>query len=312
MSASPPPSEPRNQGEVEAAAARPVGTPPIVVIVSGLSGSGKSVALKTFEDLDYYCVDNLPVELLPSFVRSLMRDDVLPQRVAVGIDVRNRHSDLSRLAQWRAAVTELGIGATLLFFDASDEVLLRRYSDTRRRHPLAHIGLSLPESIAREREITAPLRSEADAVIDTSALNVHQLRRRIIAELAFNSSTTLSLLFESFAYKRGVPGDADFVFDARVLPNPHWNPALRPLSGRDAGVRAYLDAQPEVSEYVGQVSSFLDTWLPRLRGETRSYVTVAFGCTGGKHRSVYLAERLAEHARGQGWDEVATFHRELD
>ena len=312
MSASPPPSEPRNQGEVEAAAARPVGTPPIVVIVSGLSGSGKSVALKTFEDLDYYCVDNLPVELLPSFVRSLMRDDVLPQRVAVGIDVRNRHSDLSRLAQWRAAVTELGIGATLLFFDASDEVLLRRYSDTRRRHPLAHIGLSLPESIAREREITAPLRSEADAVIDTSALNVHQLRRRIIAELAFNSSTTLSLLFESFAYKRGVPGDADFVFDARVLPNPHWNPALRPLSGRDAGVRDYLDTQPEVSEYVGRVSSFLDTWLPRLRGETRSYVTVAFGCTGGKHRSVYLAERLAEHARGQGWDEVATFHRELD
>ena len=285
---------------------------PTVVIVSGLSGSGKSVALKTFEDLDYYCVDNLPVELLPSFVRSLMRDDVLPQRVAVGIDVRNRHSDLSRLAQWRAAVTELGIGATLLFFDASDEVLLRRYSDTRRRHPLAHIGLSLPESIAREREITAPLRSEADAVIDTSALNVHQLRRRIIAELAFNSSTTLSLLFESFAYKRGVPGDADFVFDARVLPNPHWNPALRPLSGRDAGVRDYLDTQPEVSEYVGQVSGFLDTWLPRLRGETRSYVTVAFGCTGGKHRSVYLAERLAEHARGQGWDEVATFHRELD
>ena len=312
MSASPPPSEPRNQGEVEAAAARPVGTPPIVVIVSGLSGSGKSVALKTFEDLDYYCVDNLPVELLPSFVRSLMRDDVLPQRVAVGIDVRNRHSDLSKLAQWRAAVTELGLQATLLFFDASDEVLLRRYSDTRRRHPLAHIGLSLPESIAREREITAPLRSEADAVIDTSALNVHQLRRRIIAELAFNSSTTLSLLFESFAYKRGVPGDADFVFDARVLPNPHWNPALRPLSGRDAGVRDYLDTQPEVSEYVGQVSSFLDTWLPRLRGETRSYVTVAFGCTGGKHRSVYLAERLAEHARGQGWDEVATFHRELD
>jgi UPF0042 nucleotide-binding protein len=284
---------------------------PTVVIVSGLSGSGKSVALKTFEDLDYYCVDNLPVELLPSFVRSLMRDDTLPQKIAVGIDVRNRHSDLSKLAQWRSAVTELGLGATLMFFDASDEVLLRRYSDTRRKHPLAHFGLSLPESISREREITAPLRNEADVVIDTSALNVHQLRRRIIAEFALNSSS-LSLLFESFAYKRGVPADADFVFDARVLPNPHWNPALRPLSGRDGGVRAYLDAQPEVSEYVGQVSSFLDTWLPRLRGETRSYVTIAFGCTGGKHRSVYLAERLAEHARGQGWEEVATFHRELD
>ena len=285
---------------------------PTVIIVSGLSGSGKSVALKTFEDLDYYCVDNLPVELLPSFVRSLMRDGGLPQKLAVGIDVRNRHSDLSKLAQWRAAVTELGLDATLLFFDATDEALLRRYSDTRRKHPLAHFGLSLPESITRERQITAPLRAEADVTIDTSALNVHQLRRRIIAEFALSNGTSLSLLFESFAYKRGVPADADFVFDARVLPNPHWNPALRPLSGRDGDVRDYLDAQPEVSEYFNQVSVFLDTWLPRLRGETRSYVTVAFGCTGGKHRSVYLAERLAQHARGQGWEEVATFHRELD
>ena len=267
---------------------------PTVIIVSGLSGSGKSVALKTFEDLDYYCVDNLPVELLPSFVRSLMRDDALPQKIAVGI-----------------ALADLGLEGTLLFFDASDDVLLRRYSDTRRKHPLAHFGLSLPESIARERDITAPLRVEADVVIDTSALNVHQLRRRIIAEFALNTSTSLSLLFESFAYKRGVPADADFVFDARVLPNPHWNPHLRPLSGRDSGVRDYLDAQPEVSEYVGQVNAFLDTWLPRLRGETRSYVTIAFGCTGGKHRSVYLAERLAEHARGQGWEEVATVRREL-
>ena len=285
---------------------------PTVIIVSGLSGSGKSVALKTFEDLDYYCVDNLPVELLPSFVRSLMRDGGLPQKLAVGIDVRNRHSDLSKLAQWRAAVTELGLDATLLFFDATDEALLRRYSDTRRKHPLAHVGLSLPESITRERQITAPLRAEADVTIDTSTLNVHQLRRRIIAEFALNNSTSLSLLFESFAYKRGVPADADFVFDARVLPNPHWNPALRPFSGRDGVVRDYLDAQTEVSEYFAQVSAFLDTWLPRLRGETRSYVTVAFGCTGGKHRSVYLAERLAQHARGQGWEEVATFHRELD
>ena len=170
-------------------------TAPTVVIVSGLSGSGKSVALKTFEDLDYYCVDNLPVELLPSFVRSLMRDGGLPQKLAVGIDVRNRHSDLSKLAQWRAAVTELGLDATLLFFDATDEALLRRYSDTRRKHPLAHFGLSLPESITRERQITAPLRAEADVTIDTSTLNVHQLRRRIIAEFALSNGTSLSLLF---------------------------------------------------------------------------------------------------------------------
>ncbi|RZZ82292.1 RNase adapter RapZ [Pseudoxanthomonas winnipegensis] len=285
---------------------------PFVLIVSGLSGSGKSVALKTLEDLDYYCVDNLPIELLPDFIRSLMREDVLPQKVAVGIDVRNRHSDLSRLSLWRAAVGRLGLDAKLVFFDSEDAVLLRRYSDTRRRHPLSHTGLSLPEAIARERQVTQPLRLEADLVIDTSQLNVHQLRRRVVGEFAFDSRDAPSLLFESFAYRRGVPADADFVFDARVLPNPHWQPELRPLTGRDAPVREYLEAQDDVQRYVRQVSEFLDTWLPRLRGETRSYVTVAFGCTGGKHRSVFLTERLAEHARTQGWDQVATFHRELD
>ncbi|HWU70159.1 MAG TPA: RNase adapter RapZ [Pseudoxanthomonas sp.] len=285
-----------------------------VIIVSGLSGSGKSVALKTFEDLDYYCIDNLPVELLPAFVRSLIRDDVLSQKVAVGIDVRSRHSDLGRLAQWRAALAELGLEARLLFFDASDEALLRRYADTRRRHPLSQQGqgLSLSEAIVRERQMIEPLRAEADTIIDTSALNVHQLRRRIISEFAAERGAALSLLFESFAYKRGVPADADFVFDARVLPNPHWKPELRPFSGRDPAVREFLDAQADVAEYVAQVSAFLDTWLPRLRGETRSYVTIAFGCTGGKHRSVYLAETLARHARAQGWEEVATYHRELD
>ncbi len=287
--------------------------PPTVVIVSGLSGSGKSVALKTFEDLDYYCVDNLPVDLLPPFVRSLMRGgDTLPQKIAVGIDARSRNIELGRLAQWRAALAQLGLEGTLIFFDANDEVLLRRYSDTRRRHPLGHTGLSLKEAIRRERELVEPLRDAADVVIDTSQLNVHQLRRRIIAEFALNRGAALSLLFQSFAYKRGVPADADFVFDARVLPNPHWNPELRPYSGRDAKVREFLREQADVNEYVGQVSQFLDTWLPRLRGETRSYVTIAFGCTGGKHRSVYLAETLAQHARNQGWEEVATFHRELD
>jgi UPF0042 nucleotide-binding protein len=287
--------------------------PPGVVIVSGLSGSGKSVVLKTFEDLDYYCVDNLPVELLPAFVRSQIRGGALPEKLAIGIDVRSRHSDLSKLAEWRsAALSELHLRGQLLFFEADDETLLRRFSDTRRKHPLSHQKRSLADAIALERRLVRPLRDEADLIIDTSDLNVHQLRRRIIAEFARDSHPTLSLLFESFAYKRGVPADADFVFDARVLPNPHWQPELRPLTGRDAGVRGYLDAQPEVAEYVRQVSGFLDTWLPKLRGETRSYATVAFGCTGGKHRSVYLAETLARHARAQGWEDVSTFHRELD
>lgn len=285
---------------------------PTLVIVSGLSGSGKSVALKTFEDLDYYCADNLPVALLPAFVRSMIRDDGLPPRMAVGIDVRSRNNDLGQLAEWRAMADALGVDARLLYFEASDEVLLRRFADTRRRHPLTRLGLSLPEALAHERELTLPLRSEADSLIDTSKLNVHQLRRVVITEFALEHSPGLSLLFESFAYRHGVPEEADFVFDARVLPNPHWDPELRPLTGREPRVRDYLDAQPEVSQYVSQVASFLDTWLPKLRNETRAYVTVAFGCSGGKHRSVYLAERLATHARGQGWDEVATYHREQD
>lgn len=293
------------------AAAEP--TAATLIIVSGLSGSGKTVALKTFEDLDYYCSDNLPINLLPDFVRSLLagHDAAAPRRLAVGIDVRGQ-SDLSQLSHWREDAQAAGLDAQLLFFDATDEALLKRYADTRRRHPLSQLGLSLPEAIARERELTAPLRRAADAVIDTTSLNVHQLRRKVVTEFALSHGNKLSLLFESFAYKRGVPAEADFVFDARVLPNPHWNPELRPMSGREAPVREYLDTQVDVQKYVDQLIDFLDTWLPRLGNDTRSYVTVAFGCTGGKHRSVYLAERLARHARDQGWPEVATFHRELD
>ncbi len=286
---------------------------PVLVIVSGLSGSGKSVALKTFEDLDYYCSDNIPVNLLPEFVRGVLgeRNEDRPQRMALGIDVRGR-SDLSQLGQWRQSARDHDIDATLLFFEADDDTLLARFADTRRRHPLSQLGLSLPEAIVRERELTAPLRHEADAIIDTSRLNVHQLRRKLITDYALGHGGGLSLLFESFAYKRGVPAEADFVFDARVLPNPHWDPELRPLTGRDRQVREHLDAQPEVARYVAQLEDLLDTWLPKLGSETRSYVTIAFGCTGGKHRSVYLAERMARHARAQGWQDVATFHREQD
>ena len=284
-----------------------------LIIVSGLSGSGKTVALKTFEDLDYYCSDNLPINLLPDFVRSLLagHDADAPRRLAVGIDVRGQ-SDLSQLSHWREDALAAGLDAQLLFFDATDETLLKRYADTRRRHPLSQLGLSLPEAIARERELTAPLRRAADAVIDTTTLNVHQLRRKVVTEFALNHGSKLSLLFESFAYKRGVPAEADFVFDARVLPNPHWNPELRPMSGREAPVREYLDSQPDVQKYVDQLIDFLDTWLPRLGNDTRSYVTVAFGCTGGRHRSVYFAEKLAEHLRGTGRPQVLTFHRELE
>ncbi|MFC0678801.1 RNase adapter RapZ [Lysobacter korlensis] len=285
---------------------------PTLIIVSGMSGSGKSVALNTFEDVDFYCVDNLPAELLPQFVQTVGAEDGAPPKLAVGIDVRNRR-DLGNLPDWLSAVGSLGFDPRLVFFETSDEVLLKRYADTRRRHPLSQLGLALADAISLERQVLKPLRQIADTVIDTSAMNVHQLRRHVIRDFALAGESGMSLLFESFAYRRGVPPDADFVFDARGLPNPHWNAALRPLSGRDAGVREHLDADPDVNLFAGQVTGFLDTWLPRLQSDTtRSYATVAFGCTGGRHRSVYLAERMAAHARSQGWQEVAVHHRELD
>ena len=282
-----------------------------LIIVSGLSGSGKSIALKTFEDLDYYCSDNLPIGLLPDFVRSVVgkQAEDSDAHIAIGIDARARTSPEQLLA-WRQQAIDNGLDAQLLYFEADRDTLLARYADTRRRHPLSQLGLSLPEAIEHERQISAPLRAQADAVIDTTGMNVHQLRRKVITEFALATHGKVSLLFESFAYKRGVPTEADFVFDARVLPNPHWNPDLRVMTGRDAPVREYLEQQPDVALYSEQIIALLDTWLPRLRHETRSYVTIAFGCTGGKHRSVYMAERMARHAREQGWSDVATFHRE--
>jgi UPF0042 nucleotide-binding protein len=284
---------------------------PTLMIVSGMSGSGKSVALNTLEDLGFYCVDNLPADLLPDFVQRATRAEDRPEKLAVGIDVRSG-GDLAVIPDVLSAVGALGFDPKLLFFDAEDDVLLRRYADTRRRHPLSHLGLALADAIALERQALKPLRQIADVVLDTSHLNVHKLRRVVITEFGLSEAGALSLLFESFAYRRGVPPDADFVFDARCLPNPHWDARLRPLSGRDKDVCDYLEAQPDVLQYAGEIQAFLDTWLPRLQSDTRSYVTVAFGCTGGRHRSVYLAERLARHCRERGWAEVAVHHRELD
>jgi UPF0042 nucleotide-binding protein len=285
---------------------------PTLIVVSGMSGSGKSVALCTLEDLDYYCVDNLPAELLTAFVQSMLAAGGRRAQLAVSIDVRNLASDLSRIGEWLSAVAGLGYDHRLVFFDTSDEVLVKRYSETRRRHPLSPLGLALSDAIALERERLRPLRALADTSIDTSEMNVHQLRKAVLSRLEPGLTPRVSLLFESFAYRDGVPGDADFVFDARCLPNPHWDPRLRPLSGRDAAVREHLDQQDSVREYVAQVSTFLDNWLPRFESETRSYVTVGFGCTGGRHRSVYLAEKLAQHFRERGRQDVLTFHRELE
>lgn len=283
---------------------------PTMLIVSGMSGSGKSGALHTLEDLGYYCVDNLPAELLPGFVRLLQASESAPSKIAVSIDARSL-GDLAEVPTMLSQVGALGANPQLLYLEASDEVILRRYADTRRRHPLSHLGLALADAISLDRQALKPLRQIADIRIDTSGLNVHQMRRRVLEEFGL-SGTGLSLLFQSFAYRRGVPPDADFVFDARVLPNPHWDARLRPLSGRDPEVREHLGSEPDVIAYAGQVQAFLDSWLPKLRSETRSYATIAFGCSGGRHRSVYLAERLARHCRDSGWAEVAVHHRELD
>lgn len=288
------------------------GNRPLLIVVSGLSGSGKSVALNALEDLDFFCTDNLPAELLPRFVRSVASDSRGRHRLAVGIDVRSRLPDLSRIPEWLAEVAALGFDHKLVYFDTCDDVLIKRYSDTRRKHPLSHDGLPLADAIRLERKRMQPLLALADLVMDTSQLNVHQMRRQVLAELGLATQQAMSVLLESFAYKRGVPSDADFVFDARVLPNPHWDARLRPLSGRDPAVREHLDQDPLVCEFAQQVTAFLDRWLPHFEAQTRSYLTVAFGCTGGRHRSVYLAERLAAHLRQQGRQDVATFHRELE
>jgi UPF0042 nucleotide-binding protein len=285
---------------------------PSLIVVSGLSGSGKSVVLRTFEDLGYYCVDNLPSDLLPQFVASLSQDGTRHARLAVGIDVRNTPEDLGHLPESLSTVGALGYQHQLVFLDARDEVLIRRYSETRRRHPLSERGLPLADAIALERRLLKPLMAIADRVIESSDYNVHQLRRLVVTELALGQQPGLSILFESFAYRHGVPADADFVFDVRCLPNPHWDARLRPLAGRDAAVREHLDAEPLVQEYFAQVAEFLDAWLPRFEKDTRSYVTIAFGCTGGRHRSVYFAERLAEHCRERGRTQVVSFHRELE
>jgi UPF0042 nucleotide-binding protein len=287
----------------------PAATKARLVVLTGLSGAGKTVALRALEDMDFYCVDNLPVALIPALWESARGGRADYPRVAVGVDARNRPEDLAELPRILSRLTTEGLDVQLVFLDTKDEVLIKRFSDTRRRHPLATDDRALADAIALERQLLRPLLAIADLTIDTGDTNVHQLRRQISAEVG-REGLRLILLLESFAFKRGVPGDADFVFDTRCLPNPHWVPALRPLSGRDAEVRAYFEAQPAVEEYFAQIRSMMSVLLPKFDADDRAYLTIAIGCTGGRHRSVYLIERLAEHFR-ETRDGVLVFHREL-
>ncbi|HMK84592.1 MAG TPA: RNase adapter RapZ [Steroidobacteraceae bacterium] len=282
-----------------------------LIIVSGLSGSGKSVALHQLEDLDFYCVDNIPAALLKSFISHTVRgiDDTY-QRTAVGLDARNHPKEIDTIPALVGELRRSGIGCEVLFLHASDEVLLKRYAETRRKHPLVSPGVGLREAIAGERKLLEPITTAADLVIDTSNMGVHELRERILQRIDRRSDERLSLMFESFGYKHGIPGDADFVFDVRSLPNPYWEPSLRHLTGRDAPVIEYLAAQESVRSMIAAIGEFLSARIAEFVQANRSYLTIAIGCTGGQHRSVYIAEELARRFR-LSYPQVLTRHDSL-
>ena len=282
-----------------------------LVILSGLSGSGKSVALHMLEDLGYYCVDNIPAGHLQSFAReTLLTGEPAYRRMAVGVDARNRMEDIRSMPQTVKKLRTEGIECEIVFLHAEDAVLLKRYSETHRPHPLAGEGRSLKDAIRAERELLGPLADEADMVLDSSRTSVHELRELVRKRIHREARDALSLMFQSFGYRHGLPGDSDFVFDARGLPNPYWEPALKALTGRDPAVVKYLEQHEPVRKFVADVTSFLEYWIPKFESSNRRYLTVSIGCTGGYHRSVYVAERLTEHFRKQG-REVLSRHNEL-
>ncbi|GIX31866.1 MAG: nucleotide-binding protein [Porticoccaceae bacterium] len=280
-----------------------------LLVVSGRSGSGKSTALHVLEDVGFTCIDNLPAGLLPALVDELGRGG--RTRVAVGIDVRTPGDALHSLPARLASLKAQGVHCEVLYLDCADPVLLRRFSETRRRHPLTGPDVDLPRALALERDLLEPVLAVADCRIDTTSLTLHELRDVVQSRVAPERHGQTSVLFLSFGYKHGVPADADFVFDVRCLPNPHWMAGLRQQTGLDAPVAAFLAGEPQVAALEGDLIAFLARWLPELAASGRSYLTVALGCTGGQHRSVYLAERLARHFRDRFAD-VQVRHRELE
>ena len=268
-----------------------------LVVVSGLSGSGKSVALAMLEDLEWYTLDNVPARLLSLVVGELIQgDDPKFRRLAIGLDSRPRAEDLPVMRQLLDELRARGVRCQLVYLHASEAALVQRYLDTRRRHPHtpAKAGdRTLAGAISYEQELLGPLAESADLVLDTSTMSVHELRDIIRDRVAGQPRNQVSLQFESFGFRQGIPKDADFVFDARFLPNPYWEPELRMLTGRDRDVIDFLASHPEVTKYLEDIGRFLASWLGHIEAANRSYLTVAIGCTGGRHRSVYLTERLA-------------------
>lgn len=282
-----------------------------LIIVSGMSGAGKSVALHTLEDLGYYCIDNLPAGFLKAVVSDTVDADDSPfDLLAVGIDARNRAEDLAGLPALIADFREHDIATDVLFVRATDDVLLKRYSETRRRHPMASDAAELREAIARERDILAEVASVADLTIDTSETSIYELADTIRKRVNRRQKNTLSVLVQSFGFKHGIPADADFVFDLRALPNPYWTIKLRGLTGLDPEVIRFLDEADNVQAMYEDIVHFLSRWIPRWQAAGRAYMTVAIGCTGGQHRSVYMTERVRK-ALASVHDTVAVRHGAL-
>ncbi len=281
-----------------------------MVLVSGLSGGGKTTALHALEDLGYYCVDNLPAALLAEFAQQLKSYPLLYSRVALGIDARARGPELEHIPAWLDQLKSSGLPNQLLFLTADSKVIIKRFSETRRRHPLTQDQLALPEAIAREKTLLSALQMRAEWVIDTSDINIHQLRRQVWKCIGAEDQST-TVVLESFAFKRGVPQDVDFLFDTRHLPNPYWVDELRDLSGLDAAVQQWLEQDASVGNLFADILGLLQRWLPEIQKSQRSYVTIGIGCTGGRHRSVYLADRLATSLRRQ-FSPVVLHHREME
>lgn len=283
-----------------------------LIIISGLSGSGKTVALHTLEDEDYYCVDNLPLGLLPDFVSQLLTQKIrLYNNIAVGIDARSHAEDLREFSTIIKQVEHHDIDIEIIYIQAERETLIKRFSDTRRKHPLTRKGLPLTEAIEIERNLLRDVALAADLYIDTTYTNIHQLRDHIKDLVAQRSQDSLAILFQSFGFKNGSPVDSDFVFDVRCLPNPHWEPELRPLTGQDPEVIAFLQSQEDVQEMLHYIRNYLNFLIPRFARQNRYYMTVSIGCTGGQHRSVYIAEQLHDDFKAQ-LNNVSLRHRELN
>lgn len=281
-----------------------------LVIISGSSGSGKSTALHVLEDIGFICIDNLPVSLLPTLAQhSASIQDV---RYAISIDARNHHENIQKLPDILAHESIAKLPHQILFLDADEDVLIQRFSETRRKHPLSNKKTDLREAISEERRLLRPVLDVADVIIDTSDMKYHDLRDFVKRRFMARGEDNAAIMFQSFGFKYGIPKDADLVFDVRCLPNPHWKPELRSLTGKDEAVAIFLDQQPQVEEMFQDITQFLTRWLPRFQENNRSYITIAIGCTGGQHRSVYLCERLRRHFKTTKLsNNIQRRHREL-